>query len=84
MWPDTVVIVPGVTTYMTAHFGRNNVSYALLSTAMVGEWRKSRNANCPMICDRNRGTPTAAFSSWSAKVRIKGDVANGINLSQYT
>jgi hypothetical protein len=63
--PPHVSIAPGVTTAATAHFGSNNVSYGLLSTKMGSEWRNKLNAGCPMICDRNRGTPVAPSSSWS-------------------
>jgi hypothetical protein len=56
----------GITTALTASFGSNNVSYALLSTKMGSEWHNNMNAGCPMICDRNRGTPAAATSSWSS------------------
>jgi hypothetical protein len=74
--PNTIYgITPGVTTASAVGFGSNNVSYALLSTkmgtdstskfAIPGEWRNNTNAGCPMICDRNRGTPAAPFSSWT-------------------
>jgi hypothetical protein len=61
----SITLVPGVTTAGAAGFGPNNVSYALLSTKMGSEWWNNTNAGCPMICDRNRGTPSAPSSSWS-------------------
>jgi type II secretory pathway pseudopilin PulG len=65
VWGETVSITPGVTTAATAHFGSDNVSYALLSTRMGSEWHNNTNARCPLICDRNRGTRAAPASSWS-------------------
>jgi len=70
--PETVwsnpylTITPGVTTAAAAGFGSNNVSYALLSTKMGSEWHNNTNAGCPLICDRNRGTPGAPTSSFTA------------------
>jgi hypothetical protein len=80
--PETVwsnanfTVTRGVTTVAAAGFASNNVSYALLSTRMGSEWRNNSNAGCPMICDRNRGTPAAAASSWSTRTWV-GHVAWG-------
>ena len=70
---NNVTIQPGVTGLdgyagsgpMVTDFDSNNVSYALLSTQMAGEWRNNTNTGCPMICDRNRGTAAAPASTWS-------------------
>jgi hypothetical protein len=59
-------IKPGVTTAAEAGFSANSVSYALLATNMGSEWRDNNNTGCPMICDRNRGTPAAPQSTWSS------------------
>jgi hypothetical protein len=78
--PD-FVIKAGKTTAAAAGFGPGNVSYALLSTKLTGgaqntEWHNNVNAGCPLICDRNRGTPAAPASSWS-KAGWQGDIAWG-------
>jgi hypothetical protein len=76
--PETIwsnpnsTIVSGVTSAYAVGFGSNNVSYALLSTKMGSEWRNNINASCPMICDRNRGTPAAPTSSWSTAGWVGG------------
>ena len=72
VWTNsTVTINPGVTTATTGLFYSNNVSYALLSTTIAAnvsnsEWHNNTNAGCPLICDRNRGTPGAPTSSFTA------------------
>jgi prepilin-type N-terminal cleavage/methylation domain-containing protein len=70
LWTNTssTAINPGVTTYnqVSPNFASNNVSYALLATAMGTEWKNNINAGCPLVCDRNRATTAAAaYSSWS-------------------
>jgi prepilin-type N-terminal cleavage/methylation domain-containing protein len=64
VWPNknNITVTPGVTGIMAAgetsgdgkaqDFGAGNVSYALLSTLMVGEWRNNTNTGCPIVCDR--------------------------------
>ena len=64
VWAGASAISPGVTTASVGGFGSNNVSYALLSTVLTGEWRNNVNACCPMVCDRYRTTTYS--SSWSS------------------
>ena len=66
VWSNSnCTISPGVTTAAAAGFGSNNVSYALLSTKTGVEWRNNGCGICPLVCDRNRGTPDNPTSSWS-------------------
>ena len=85
VWPNknNLAVSPGVTGVTTSgeksgdatitDFGSNSVSYALLSTVMVGEWRNNTNTGCPIVCDRGdrksgAGTTpsmTNAASTWA-------------------
>jgi len=90
VWPNVnnLPVSPGVTGISTGgeasgdktitDFASNSVSYALLSTLMVGEWRNNTNTGCPIVCDRGDrksgagktpdmtiGSGTSAASTWA-------------------